>query len=69
MCKDPDLQQVSMHCLLTSCSPWFVVRLPCLRQQDPGVIPRLCRGLFQAIEALGPGKAVTVIASYVEVIY
>lgn len=45
-----------------------VMRPPCLPQQDPGIIPRLCGGLFEAIKALGPGKAVTVIASYVEVL-
>lgn len=39
----------------------------CLLQQDPGVIPRLCRGLFEAIEALDQGKTVAVVASYVEV--
>lgn len=38
-----------------------------LRQQDPGVIPRLCKGLFEAIGALGQGKTVAVVASYVEV--
>ncbi|CAM9118628.1 unnamed protein product [Scytosiphon promiscuus] len=36
-------------------------------RQDPGVIPRLCRGLFEAIEALGTDKTVAVVASYVEI--
>ncbi|CBJ28849.1 conserved unknown protein [Ectocarpus siliculosus] len=34
--------------------------------QEPGVIPRLCKGLFEAISALGTEKDVTVVASYVE---
>eukprot|EP00752_Nemacystus_decipiens_P014174 g12605.t1 len=36
-------------------------------RQDPGVIPRLCKGLFEAIGALGQGKTVAVVASYVEI--
>ncbi|CAN0309061.1 unnamed protein product, partial [Ectocarpus sp. 8 AP-2014] len=35
--------------------------------QEPGVIPRLCKGLFEAISALGTEKDVTVVASYVEI--
>ncbi|CAM9727304.1 unnamed protein product, partial [Ectocarpus fasciculatus] len=35
--------------------------------QEPGVIPRLCKGLFEAIRALGTEKDVTVVASYVEI--
>ncbi|CAM9415475.1 unnamed protein product [Ectocarpus sp. 6 AP-2014] len=35
--------------------------------QEPGVIPRLCKGLFEAISALGTEKDVTVMASYVEI--
>ncbi|CAN0445111.1 unnamed protein product, partial [Ectocarpus sp. 12 AP-2014] len=35
--------------------------------QEPGVIPRLCKGLFEAISALGTEKNVTVVASYVEI--
>lgn len=31
------------------------------------MIPRLCKGLFEAIRALGTEKDVTVVASYVEV--
>lgn len=31
------------------------------------MIPRLCKGLFEAISALGTEKDVTVVASYVEV--
>ncbi|CAB1110430.1 unnamed protein product [Ectocarpus sp. CCAP 1310/34] len=35
--------------------------------QEPGVIPRLCKGLFEVISALGTEKDVTVVASYVEI--
>eukprot|EP00904_Undaria_pinnatifida_P000110 jgi/Undpi1/1009/HiC_scaffold_10.g04473.m1 len=35
--------------------------------QDPGVTPRLCRGLFKEIAMMGAGMEVTVVASYVEV--
>ena len=70
MLKHQESPEKLISCVLVCLVLCFCVHVRgCDRppQQDPGVIPRLCKGLFKAIKELGPSKDVSIVASYVEV--